>query len=150
MIWLAVGFLLLGLMLGGAGMRRVGSLVGRTWRPQAGVLAIAAFIGSAALGVREAWAPAIVLFLIGLALSMSARRVKARHRPAGSAPGPRPMGRMSREEAGSILGVSPDASAEDVQEAYLRLIRRAHPDQGGTSGLAAQLNAARDTLLGKS
>jgi hypothetical protein len=26
---------------------------------------------------------------------------------------------------------------------------RAHPDQGGTSGLAAQLNAARDRLLGE-
>jgi hypothetical protein len=149
MIWLAVGFLLLGLMVGGAGMRRVGSLVGRTWRPQAGVLAIAAFIGSAALGVREAWGPAIVLFLIGLALSMSARRVKARARPAGAAPGTSPKGRMSRDEAAAMLGVSPDASAEEVQAAYLRLIRRAHPDQGGTSGLAAQLNAARDALLGK-
>lgn len=149
MIWLAVGFLLLGLMVGGAGMRRVGRLVGRTWRPQAGVLAIAAFVGSAALGVREAWGPAVVLFLIGLALSMSARRVKPRRGPAADAGARRPIGRMSREEAGSILGVSPEASAEEVQAAYLRLIRRAHPDQGGTSGLAAQLNAARDTLLGK-
>lgn len=149
MIWLALGFLLLGLMVGGAGMRRVGSLVGRTWRPQAGVLAIAAFVGAAALGVREAWGPAVILILIGLALSMSARRVKARHRPAGAAEGPRRPGRMSREEASSILGVATDASAEEVQAAYLRLIRRAHPDQGGTSGLAAQLNAARDTLLGK-
>jgi len=28
-------------------------------------------------------------------------------------------------------------------------MRLAHPDKGGTSGLAAQLNAARDRLLGK-
>jgi hypothetical protein len=29
----------------------------------------------------------------------------------------------------------------------MRLMRSVHPDKGGTSGLAAQLNAARDRLL---
>ena len=43
-------------------------------------------------------------------------------------------------------GVAPDASDEVVQAAYLRLIRRVHPDAGGAEGLAAQLNAARDTM----
>ena len=33
------------------------------------------------------------------------------------------------------------------EAAYNRLMRMAHPDKGGTSGLAAQLNAARDRLL---
>ncbi|HET6970801.1 MAG TPA: molecular chaperone DnaJ, partial [Phenylobacterium sp.] len=35
------------------------------------------------------------------------------------------------------------------QAAYARLIRAVHPDKGGTAGLAAQLNAARDRMLGK-
>jgi curved DNA-binding protein CbpA len=52
-------------------------------------------------------------------------------------------------EARSILGVAEDATADDIQAAYTRLMRLAHPDKGGTSGLAAQLNAARDRLLAK-
>jgi curved DNA-binding protein CbpA len=40
-----------------------------------------------------------------------------------------------------------DATAADIKAAHARLIRLAHPDKGGTAGLAAQLNAARDRLL---
>ncbi len=52
-------------------------------------------------------------------------------------------------EARSILGVGPDATPEAVNAAWRRLMGRAHPDQGGTEGLAARLNAARDRLLRK-
>jgi curved DNA-binding protein CbpA len=55
---------------------------------------------------------------------------------------------MSEAEARSLLGVPQAATREEIRAAYLRLIRRAHPDHGGTSGLAAQLNAARERLLG--
>ena len=41
----------------------------------------------------------------------------------------------------------PDATAGEIRSAHARLIRLAHPDKGGTAGLAAQLNAARDRLL---
>jgi curved DNA-binding protein CbpA len=54
---------------------------------------------------------------------------------------------MSAAEARSILGVEPTATPQDIKAAYARLIQRAHPDKGGTTGLAAQLNAARDRLL---
>ena len=50
-------------------------------------------------------------------------------------------------EARAILGVSEGADEAEIQAAYSRLIRMAHPDRGGTAGLAAQLNAARDQLL---
>ncbi|HQP19187.1 MAG TPA: DnaJ domain-containing protein, partial [Phenylobacterium sp.] len=50
-------------------------------------------------------------------------------------------------EARSILGVGPQATTAEIQAAYARLMRVAHPDAGGTDGLAAQLNAARDRLL---
>lgn len=149
MIWIALGFLVLGLLVGGAGMRTMGRLAGRAWRPGAGMLALAAFVASAYFGVREAYAPALILFLVGLSLSMSVRRVSRGPHRAKAGPAPPRRGGMSAEEARGILGVGLDATPEEVQAAYLRLIRMAHPDQGGTSGLAAQLNAARDVLLGK-
>jgi len=57
---------------------------------------------------------------------------------------------MSDQRARALLGVETNASAPEIQAAYLRLIRTVHPDRGGTSGLAAELNAARDRLLGRS
>ena len=56
---------------------------------------------------------------------------------------------MSRQDAADMLGIAVDADAATVQAAYLKQIRRAHPDAGGTPGLAAQLNRARDVLMGR-
>jgi len=57
-------------------------------------------------------------------------------------------GMMSLMEAYQILGLQPGATRADIQLAYRRLIQRVHPDQGGSAYLAAQLNQARDLLLG--
>ena len=136
--------LLLGLLMGGAGMRAVGRFARRSWRPGAGVLALAAFVAAAVLGVMEKFPAAIVFGLIGLSLTLSTRRTR-RTGPTGER-GPPAVRDMGVEAAASILGVAPDASDEEVQAAYLRLIRRVHPDAGGAAGLAAQLNAARDVM----
>ena len=113
----------------------------REWRLLSGAFAVAAFAGGAYAALRAEWAIAVILLLMGLWLVTTAR-INA-PRMAGR----RPSNRMSAEEARSILGVGPEASAEEIQAAYTRLMRRAHPDQGGTTGLATQLNAARDRLL---
>ena len=55
-------------------------------------------------------------------------------------------GGMSEAQALRILGLEPGASVDDVREAYRRLIRRAHPDLGGSSGLAAMINEAKARL----
>lgn len=55
---------------------------------------------------------------------------------------------MSSEEAYAILGLEPEASTEQVIEAHRRLIQRNHPDRGGSSYIAAQLNAAKERLVG--
>ena len=55
---------------------------------------------------------------------------------------------MSRDEALKVLGLQPSATKADIHAAYLRLMRLAHPDQGGSDWLAARINQARDVLLG--
>ena len=112
----------------------------REWRFTSAAFALAAFTGAAFVGLRGLWWEAIVLVVLGLSLAGAARRTD------GAASPPR-SGRMSLNEARSILGVTEEATPEEIQAAYTRLMRLAHPDKGGTSGLAAQLNAARDRLL---
>jgi hypothetical protein len=53
---------------------------------------------------------------------------------------------MTEAEAYRVLGLEPGASVEEIRAAYHRLIRRVHPDLGGSSALAAMLNAAKDLL----
>ena len=53
---------------------------------------------------------------------------------------------MTEAEAYRVLGLAPGASREAVRAAHSRLIRRVHPDLGGSSTLAALINAARDLL----
>ena len=51
------------------------------------------------------------------------------------------------DRARKMLGVSPTANREEIIAAHRRLVMRVHPDSGGSEGLAAELNSARDLLL---
>ena len=56
---------------------------------------------------------------------------------------------MTEQEAHEVLGIEMGASEEQIREAHRALLRKLHPDQGGSTWLATRINMARDVLLNR-
>lgn len=105
------------------------------------LLALVAAAGAFATALRGQWIASVVLIVVSGCFAAGWRR------------GARRMDQrepMRPGEAREILGVGAAADRPEIEAAYRRLMLRAHPDRGGSTGLAAKLNAARDRLLKKS
>ena len=122
---------------------------------------IALLIAAAFLTIRGEWIAALPLALMGFGLlgwmpqlslgnadrggagrgEDAQRRADSRHRTASG------TGKMTEEEAYEVLGLQPGASADDIGQAYRSLMKKLHPDQGGTTYLATRINQAKDVLL---
>jgi len=139
---LAIGALVLVVVLlslsgkDGAGKKNANALIGG--------LAVAAFV-LVLLRAGQVWlAPGVVL------LWYAVERWKGksvRGNPQAPPPARRGSPRMSMEEAYQVLGLEQGASEERVLAEYRRLMKKVHPDQGGTTYLASRLNEAKDVLL---
>ena len=108
------------------------------WRVTATLLGAVMLAGGALAAFRGSWLTAAVLAGAGLYLAWSSRiRPVIRSEP------------ISEADARAVLGVGAGASEAEIRAAWKRAMARAHPDQGGTKGLAVRVNAARDRLLRK-
>lgn len=114
-------------------------------------LEYAATIALAWFAFRSGLPWLMLLILVLFALTRGGPAVARHYRQkggAGHSARPRPRrSEMSRDQAFSILGLSEGASDTEINERYRQLMRKVHPDQGGSGYLATQLNEAKRTLL---
>ena len=73
---------------------------------------------------------------------------KSRHAPPPPFESPED-GSMTRERAYATLGLGVGASEAEIHNAHRAMIKKYHPDHGGTDAQAALINRAKDVLLGR-
>lgn len=85
--------------------------------------------------------------MFGLYQTVRQNRPPPGARSSGTAQRPPPKSGMSKDEALAVLGLQPGATQEAIIKAHRELIQKLHPDRGGSTHLASQINEAKRVLL---
>lgn len=135
--------------------------------PATGVITLLALLLVAALGLLAATGRLHWLAAVGAALLPFLRRslgllrfvpflgrlyAHYRQQRSGQAHARAPgagSGAMTREEALAVLGLGSAPSRQQIIDAHRQLMVKLHPDKGGSTYLAQQLNEAKRVLLHK-
>ena len=146
MIMLALGLGVLGLLLWGAGAFARADV--RTLKAALGWIAALAGLSLGAMLLLTGRGASALGALVLLGPTAWSWWREGRRAPGAGGGQAAPGGsRMSRAEALQVLGLAEGATEADVRAAWVRLMRAAHPDSGGSDWLAARVNQARDVLL---
>jgi DnaJ homolog subfamily C member 19 len=106
-----------------------------------------ALVGGAMWALLRFVAP-VALRLLPLLLARWENPAQASANPsAAKATGRRGTSNMTYAEALDVLGLAEGATKEEILQAYRQLIKKVHPDRGGSAHLASEVNRARDVLL---
>ncbi|WP_443750479.1 J domain-containing protein [Asticcacaulis solisilvae] len=147
-MWIAVPVVIFMLLVWVGRQVRLGKWKSGPWfrqfRAVRSVLALLALAAGATMMVQGLWPAGIGFIILALLLSGSVRvsGTMSRREPQAAAS-------YTAEEirAYQTLGLGIGADKTAVRNAWKRLMKDAHPDQGGDAARASALNAARDVLL---
>ncbi len=160
---IVVGLVILLFLLWATKRSRVSAILSVAQQRLSGALAL---IVAALLELRGDWGLGLGLGLFGLyllgqtlpwPLSLLAAYLdggeagRREHAQADADAGPRAPpaagSKMTEQEAYQVLGIEPGASMTEISRAHRSLMKKLHPDQGGTTYLAARVNEAKDVLV---
>jgi len=116
----------------------------RQFRAVRSILGLLFLAAGSMMMVRGLWLAGAACIAVALALSGSVRISGTLNRQE-----PQTAATYTAEEirAYRTLGLGIGADKKAVREAWKKLMKEAHPDQGGDPARAQALNAARDVLL---
>ncbi len=152
-MWVLIPLVLFLLLAWFGGQVRRGRIKPGPWIRQfrfvRGGFSFLTLIAAGAMLAQGMWPAGIAFLIVSLLLSGTVRFSSKAYYGDMPPRAPNVAAAYTTEEirAYQTLGLSIGADKKAVKDAWKRLMKSAHPDQGGDAKRASALNAARDVLL---